>query len=168
MRVMKRPTPRHPRLTRHRARNRVLRLAAPLAVALTLALPLALPTAPAAAGERASHPKTAAGVEAVGRGDHAAAYKLFRSQAARGDAEAQFELSMLYALGKGVERDLIVAYMWAEIAARQKEPYADFIRDEIAANLSGGEITMATGMANDWMRANASPELPFAKAQGRK
>jgi hypothetical protein len=116
---------------------------------------LGLSGAPAPAADvRPSTPKTAAGIEAVNRGDYKAAFALFHGEAARGVPEAQFELGMLYALGKGVERDYISAWKWTEIAARQNEPYADFIRDEVAANMNGGEIGTARRQANDWMRAN--------------
>jgi len=134
-----------------------------VAVAATL---LAVALGPAlAADARPTKPKTAAGIEAVNRGDYKTAYELFRAQAAKGDPEAQFELGMLFALGKGVERNLVTAFMWAEIAARQNEPYADFIRDEVAANLTASEIGIARGNANDWMRANGyAAQLPAMKA----
>lgn len=122
---------------------------AALAIALLAGLP-----AVAAAGERVSHPTTAAGVAAVKRGDYVTAFRHFRDRAAAGDAEAQFELGMLYALGNGVERDYVAAWKWSEIAARQKEPYADFIRDEVAANMKPNEIGMARREADAWMRAN--------------
>lgn len=128
---------------------------APIAALAFAALALTmLAGQPAAAAEKASHPKTAAGMEAVNRGDYKTAYQMFRAQAAKGDAEAQFELGMLFALGKGVERNLITAWMWTEIAARQNEPYADFIRDEVAANLNEGDINQARSRANAWMREN--------------
>ena len=128
-----------------------------LAVALLAAAFAAAPSASdsQAADVRPSTPKTAAGIEAVNRGDYKTAFTLFHSQAAKGDPEAQFELGMLYALGKGVERDYILAWKWTEIAARQNEPYAEFIRDEVAANMKGGEISTALKQANDWMRQNA-------------
>jgi TPR repeat protein len=139
-------------------------LATRFALALALAVPALFGPTAADAGERVSQPKTRAGIAAVNEGDFSRAHALFRSQAARGDSEAQFELGMLYALGKGVPKDLVAAWMWTEIAARQNEPYADFIRDEVAANMSPVDIEVARGRANDWMRTNTfRGQLPVAK-----
>ena len=138
-----------------------------LVIALAaLSVPVTAGFAPQAyaAGKKLASPKTAAGVEAVNRGDYKIAYELFRNQASKGDTEAQFELGMLFALGKGVKKNLITAYMWTEIAARQKEPYADFMRDEVAANMSPADIRDATQQANAWMRNNGyAILLPAAK-----
>jgi len=136
-----------------------------LAIVLAaLSVPLTAGFAPdaQAAGKKVSSPQTAAGIEAVNRGDYKAAYTAFSTQAAKGDTEAQFELGMLYALGKGVDKDLVTAYMWTEIAARQKEPYADFIRDEVAANMSQAEIRNARQKADAWMRDNGHAALQRA------
>ena len=125
-----------------------------LVAGAALGLGATLGASPAVAEEKPSHPDTAAGVEAVKRGDFKAAFALFRNRAAKGDTEAQFELGMLYALGNGVDRDYVAAYMWTEIAAQQNEPYADFIRDEVAANMKPPEIASARREANAWMRQN--------------
>ena len=118
----------------------------------------------AAAAEKPSSPKTAVGLTAAENGDYKTAFRVFNSQAAKGDPEAQFELGMLYALGKGVKKDFVKAYIWTEIAARQKEPYADFIRDEVAANMSPAEIRNAKKRANAWIRNSGKAVLiPVAK-----
>lgn len=49
---------------------------------------------------------TKAGVDAWTRGDYAAAVKEWQGDAARGDADAQFNLGQAYKLGRGVEQDL--------------------------------------------------------------
>lgn len=46
-----------------------------------------------------------AGVDAWGRGDYAAAVREWREPAARGDADAQFNMAQAYRLGRGVEAD---------------------------------------------------------------
>lgn len=125
-----------------------------LAILAVAALAAVGPVTGAAAGAKKSHPNTTAGVEAVKRGDFKTAYDLFTTRAATGDAEAQLELGMLYALGNGVERDYVAAWMWTEIAARQKEPYAEFMRDEVAANMNKAEIAKARQEADAWIRRN--------------
>ncbi|MDP3908372.1 SPOR domain-containing protein [Novosphingobium sp.] len=52
---------------------------------------------------------TKAGVDAWTRGDFPAAVKQWQASAARGDADAQFNLGQAYKLGKGVKPDLVRA-----------------------------------------------------------
>ncbi|SCY70573.1 Sel1 repeat-containing protein [Novosphingobium aromaticivorans] len=88
---------------RRLARYRVLTLAlAAMAVAAT----------PARADVKA-------GVDAWSRGDHAGAVKEWLGPAARGDADAQFNMGQAYKLGKGVTQDLKRAEAWYRKAAEQ-------------------------------------------------
>ena len=75
------------------------------AIALTL-------TAPAAAQS------VRAGIEAWQQGNYAAAVGAWRPLAARGDADAAFNLGQAYRLGKGVPLNLASAQSWYEMAAR--------------------------------------------------
>ncbi len=75
------------------------------AIALTLA-------APAAAQS------VRAGIEAWQQGNYAAAVGAWRPLAARGDADAAFNLGQAYRLGKGVPLNLASAQSWYEMAAR--------------------------------------------------
>jgi cell division septation protein DedD len=60
-----------------------------------------------------------AGVEAWQKGDHAAAITIWTPLAARGDADAAFNLGQAYRLGKGVPIDLAKAQRFLEAAARK-------------------------------------------------
>ena len=60
-----------------------------------------------------------AGVQAWGRADYARAAAAFRPDAEAGDAESQYMLGRLYALGDGVPRDFVQAWRWFDRAARQ-------------------------------------------------
>lgn len=73
---------------------------------------MALAAAPALAD-------TKAGVEAWSRGEHEAAVKEWLGPAARGDADAQFNMGQAYKLGKGVPQDLKRAEAWYRKAAEQ-------------------------------------------------
>ena len=75
------------------------------AIALTL-------TAPAATQS------VRAGIEAWQQGNYAAAVGAWRPLAARGDADAAFNLGQAYRLGKGVPLNLASAQSWYEMAAR--------------------------------------------------
>jgi TPR repeat protein len=52
--------------------------------------------------------------------------KLVRMAAARGDAEAQNNLGVMYASGRGVPQDLAEAVRWYRRAAEQGHGYAQF------------------------------------------
>lgn len=60
-----------------------------------------------------------AGVDAWARGDYDAAVREWREPAARGDADAQFNMAQAYRLGRGVEADEAQAEMFYAKAAAQ-------------------------------------------------
>jgi len=57
------------------------------------------------------------GMEALQAGDYKTALAELNEDAGKGDLDAMFMLSRLYAEGKGVEQDLNVAFQWMEKAA---------------------------------------------------
>jgi len=63
----------------------------------------------AAAGPQPARADVRAGAEAWTRGDYARAVTHWQDPAARGDADAQFNLGQAYKLGRGVPRDLAKA-----------------------------------------------------------
>jgi len=78
-------------------------------IGLSAALMLAVP---------ASTQSVRSGIEAWQKGDHAGAVAVWTPLAARGDADAAFNLGQAYRLGKGVTIDLGRAYQYLEQAAR--------------------------------------------------
>lgn len=60
-----------------------------------------------------------AGVDAWSRGEHAAAVKEWLGPAAKGDADAQFNMGQAYKLGRGVPQDIKRAEAWYRKAAEQ-------------------------------------------------
>lgn len=72
----------------------------------------------------AAHADTKAGVDAWTRGDFPGAVKQWQTQAARGDADALFNLGQAYKLGKGVKQDLARAEDYFGKAAAQGHPQA--------------------------------------------
>jgi TPR repeat protein len=60
-----------------------------------------------------------AGIDAYNRGDFSTAIKLWREQALKGDADAQFNLGQAYKMGRGVKVDLDIALDWYRRAANQ-------------------------------------------------
>ena len=106
-------------------------------------------------GER----KTA--VEAFDTGDYNSAYKLFRTSAEAGDAEAQNYLGVHYYLGLGVNRDLHKALQWYEKAAVQGHPEAQFNYGLMFHNAYGTEHNITT--AFKWFYASYRQGNPNAE-----
>ncbi len=89
-------------------------------------------TAPA--GARAD-----AGYDAFERGDYEAAYREWRPHAEGGDAVAQYNLGMLYRVGRGVAQDYAMAARWYGLAAEQGDASAQLDLADLYAEGSFGE-----------------------------
>jgi TPR repeat protein len=70
-------------------------------------------------------PEDTAGHDAFARKDYATAYRIWKPLADRGDANAQFNLAILYERGLGVRRDLSEAFELCQLAAAQRLPQAE-------------------------------------------
>jgi cell division septation protein DedD len=129
-----------------------------------------------------------AGVDAWERGDFAKAIAEWRDPAAKGDADAQFNLGQAYKLGRGVPMDLKIAESWYKKAAdrghvqaadnyglvlfqdNRREEAMPFIRASSARGEPRAQYVLATAMFNgdiaekDWVRAYAL--MTRASAQG--
>lgn len=81
--------------------------------------PLALVVLLLAVLSRAALADYQAGVRAWGHADYAAAAAAFQSAAEAGEPESQYMMGRLYALGDGVPRDFVQAWLWFDRAARQ-------------------------------------------------
>jgi TPR repeat protein len=64
-------------------------------------------------------------------------------QAEQGDVDAQYAVGLVYAEGRGVERNLALAWFWLSIAARQGNQDADNLLAMVDAQMSDEERTMA-------------------------
>jgi cell division septation protein DedD len=129
-----------------------------------------------------------AGVDAWERGDFAKAVAEWRDPAARGDADAQFNLGQAYKLGRGVPMDLKQAESWYKKAAdrghvqaadnyglvlfqdNRREEAMPYIRASAARGEPRAQYVLGTAMFNgdiaekDWVRAYAL--MTRASAQG--
>jgi len=66
------------------------------------------------------------GFDAYMRGDYATALKEFRVLAEQGDADAQYNLGLMYDKGHGVAQDYKEAMKWCRKAAEQGHAYAQY------------------------------------------
>jgi uncharacterized protein len=73
--------------------------------------------------------------------------------AARGDADALYDLGMVYASGaQGAAVDLIEAHKWFNLAAMSGSSAAQACRAEVAVDMTAAEIALAQKAARAWMR----------------
>ncbi len=65
--------------------------------------------------------------------------------------EVFYELGMMYASGRSVPTDLVLAHKWFNLAAMRGNGEASRLRREIAEEMSEREIAAAQRAARDWL-----------------
>ncbi|MGH6615187.1 hypothetical protein [Sphingomonas sp.] len=74
------------------------------------------------------------------------------ADAARGDADACYELGMVYSSGAaGIDIDLIEAHKWFNLAAVAGSEAAQACRSEISEDMSARDIAIAQKAARAWL-----------------
>ena len=71
-----------------------------------------------------------------------------------GAPDALFELGMLYATGRDVEADLVVAHKWFNLAAVRGNAAALAHRIELAREMSVEQIAEAQRLAREWLQTH--------------
>ena len=94
---------------------------------------------------------------ALKRRDYATALRLIRPLAERGDANAQYNLGVLYDNGLGVPQDKVRAYMWFNLSAAQGREGAAAFRDLIARRMTPAQIAEAQRLAREGTPNMQSP-----------
>ncbi len=89
-------------------------------------------------------------VSAHKRGDYATALREFRELAAQGDADAQFNLGVMYHNGYGVPQDDVQAHMWFNLAEEHGHANAAKNRDIVAKRMTPAQIAEAQKLAREW------------------
>lgn len=93
------------------------------------------------------------GVSAFDRGDHSEAVRSWRVIAEKGDADAQYNLGVMYAVGNGVPQDYVLAHMWFNLAAAQGDADAAKVRVAITRRMTQEQVAEAQRMAREWRPA---------------
>ena len=73
----------------------------------------------------------------------------FEMKAAIKNAEAQFVVGIMYAEGQGVEKNLLLAHMWSNIAIANGIENAKRLRDSLVNKMTNEEIATAQEMAKE-------------------
>jgi TPR repeat protein len=76
--------------------------------------------------------------------------QLCRKAAEQGNAEAQSNLGLMYAAGRGVPHDYVSAYMWFNLAVASGDEGAKRNRDGVAARMTPTQITEAQRLVREW------------------
>ncbi len=99
------------------------------------------------------------GLAAYKRGDYKTAIEQWRPLAEAGHAGAQYNLGFNYVQGKGVPKDLVQAYFWFDLAARQNRGIAKQLRDGIGKKMTKDQIAAAHLLVEAWIadRKKAKP-----------
>ena len=74
--------------------------------------------------------------------------------AGQGHAEAQGVLGAIYALGRGVLKDSVLAHMWLNIAGASGNEAAREPRDNLEDDMTRAEISRATELARTCMTSD--------------
>jgi uncharacterized protein len=98
---------------------------------------------------------------AIRKGDYAAAHQILRPLADKGDALAEFNLSQLYARGRGVQRDYTEAIWWLRKAANQGLAIAEHYLG--LAYTDGDGVPQDDAEAARWFRLAADKGFPTAQ-----
>ncbi|MFQ6018756.1 MAG: hypothetical protein ACE5KF_11260 [Kiloniellaceae bacterium] len=96
-----------------------------------------------------------AGVDAYLLGDYTTALQEFKPLAEQGNADAQNNLGVMYADGRGVLQDYVGAHMWYNLAASRLAPglnrdMAVRNRDALATVMTPAQIAEAQRLAREW------------------
>ena len=68
-----------------------------------------------------------------------------------GAPEALFELGLMFASGREVERDFVTAHKWFNLAALRGNEAAKRYRLELSREMSKAEIAHAQRLAREWI-----------------
>jgi len=75
----------------------------------------------------------------------------FRKAAELGDARAMSNLGFMYAEGRGVPKDDVLAYMWVNLSGAHGDENARELRDMLEKWMSGNQIEEAQRLSREWM-----------------
>jgi TPR repeat protein len=96
------------------------------------------------------------GLNAFAAGEFEKANSIFERLAKSGNASAQFQLGMSYQLGRGLEKNDVLAVKWLEAAAQQKLP--------LACLHMGMAYEAGRGVERDYVRAYKMYDVAASKA----
>ncbi len=85
-----------------------------------------------------------------------------QTKAEKGVAESQYDLGLLYSIGKGVPRDYVLAHKWFNLAAMRGMPEARDLRAELAGQMTKDDVADALKQARAWLATHAPSKVILA------
>ena len=76
----------------------------------------------------------------------------YERDAKQGRADALYNLGLAYSTGQGVTVDMVAAHKWFNLAAVRGVEAAKNWRNQLAAEMTTGQIAEAQKMAREWLR----------------
>ena len=92
--------------------------------------------------------------DAYEAGDYKAAFRLIKPLAEQGNARAQQNLGVMYYEGLGVIKNIVISYMWLNIAASKGEKNAKNNLGVAKRNMTSEQIAKAQELARECQRKN--------------
>ena len=92
------------------------------------------------------------GVAAYKAGNYAIALQEWKPLAEKGHVSAQYNPSLMYALGHGIIQDHVYAHVWSNIAASSGHKNATANRDVIAKRMTASQLEKAQELARECVR----------------
>ena len=74
-------------------------------------------------------------------------------KAESGQAEALYDLGLLYSTGQGVEQDYVQAHKWFSLAAKLGVRRASVDRSEVSMDMQRSDIAEAQRQAREWLNS---------------
>jgi TPR repeat protein len=74
----------------------------------------------------------------------------FRLAADQGDFDGQYELALIYQVGRGVPQDYVEAYKWFSLAAAQDDSFAVRGLNDMTALMTPAQIAEGQRLAAEW------------------
>ena len=82
------------------------------------------------------------------------AAKWYQKAADQGDADAQYNLGVMYDNGDGVEQDNVTAYAWWNIAATNGDQDAKNNKSVVAKKMTPAQIAKAEELVKEMVKKN--------------
>ncbi|MEO5352915.1 MAG: hypothetical protein H7835_06845 [Magnetococcus sp. XQGC-1] len=84
-------------------------------------------------------------------GNAQGSFEEIRRSAELGDSDARHQLGEMYAVGRGVPKDYVQAYLWLTLAASESDNFSILAeRERIANQMTLDQIVQARKMVMNW------------------
>ena len=93
------------------------------------------------------------------RGDYETALRQWRPLAENGHDNPQHGLGEMYAEGKGVPQDYVLAHMWFNLAVSRGFEEASESRDHVASKMTLEQIAEAQKLARKWRPGKSQSQI---------